>query len=240
MSEHFATLSASTGDCRAVAALLYRGPHLVSGAVGGGDAASWMFQAANNRHGIEELTMSKAVAKKPRKDSVAWRVVDFLEANPSEELTRHDVAAKFDIDPVQVDDALKPVVSSGHIVRELNADSVSVWRLNFTRTGVPKPFALSVGEAKKAVRAERRPPISIDFASLVIEEGIPLVVNHPQKRGQWDALFGRMRPGDSFQLTLEARDALSHAQYNYRKQNPSARFTIRKTGPEHCRIWRLE
>ena len=199
-----------------------------------------MFQAANTRHGTEELTMSKAVAKKPRKDSVAWRVVDFLEANPSEELTRHDVAAKFDIDPVQVDDALKQVVASGHIVRELNAESVSVWRLNFTRTGVPKPFALSVGAAKKAVRAQRRPPVSIDFDALVIEEGIPLVVNVPQKRGQWDRVFGKMRPGDSFQLALEAREAVAHAQANYRKLHPSTRFTIRKTGPEHVRVWRLE
>lgn len=194
----------------------------------------------NNRHGIQRTHMSNAVAKKPRKDSVAWRVVDFLEGNPSEELTRHDVAAKFDIDPVQVDDALKTVVASGHIVRQLNAESVAVWRLNFTRTGVPKPFALSVGEAKKAVKAERRPPVAIDFDNLVIEQGIPLVVNVPQKRGQWDRVFGKMRPGDSFQLSLEARDAVSHAQYNYRKLHPSVRFTIRKTGPEHCRVWRIE
>lgn len=65
------------------------------------------------------MSRQASTSKKPRKDSVAWKVVDFLEGNPGEELTRHDIAEKFDIDPVQVDDALRTVMASGHIVREL-------------------------------------------------------------------------------------------------------------------------
>lgn len=181
--------------------------------------------------------MSRKSSQKLKPGSIAWRVIDFLEANPSEELTRHDVSAKFDIDPVAVEDALMAAVASGHLVRELNADSVLVFRLKYSRTGVPKPFAQSMAAARKATR---KPPVVIDFESLVIEAGVPIVENTPGKGGVWTALFDRMKPGDSVKFHLEARDALSHAQYGYRKDNPHAKFTIRKVDAEYCRIWRLE
>lgn len=88
--------------------------------------------------------MSRKSSQKLKPGSIAWRVIDFLEANPSEELTRHDVSAKFEIDPVAVEGALMAAVASGHLVRELNADSVLVFRLKYSRTGVPKPFAQSM------------------------------------------------------------------------------------------------
>lgn len=178
-------------------------------------------------------------SKKPRKDSVAWKVVDFLEGNPGEELTRHDIAEKFDIDPVQVDDALRTVVSSGHIVRELNEESVSVWRLNFSKKGIPKPFAISLAEAKKARRASRKTPVMIDFGSLVIEKEIPLVDNTRKGNSEWEKLLGRMTTGDSVLLPLEARDAAAHAYANYRQKHPASKFSVRKVGQDQCRIWRL-
>lgn len=184
------------------------------------------------------MSKQTSTPKKPRKEPISWRVVDFLEANPAEELTRHDIAEKFDIDPVQVDDALRHVVSTGHIVRELNSESVSVWRLNFSKRGVPKPFAISLADAKKARRASRKPPVVIDFTLLVVESGIPVVDNRPGKGSAWPELFGRMKPGDSVLFPLEAKDAASHAQYAYRKDHPGVLFTVRKCGPEHCRVWR--
>lgn len=181
--------------------------------------------------------MSRKSSQKLKPGSIAWRVIDFLEANPSEELTRHDVSAKFDIDPVAVEDALMAAVASGHLVRELNADSVLVFRLKYSRTGVPKPFAQTLADAKKATR---KPPVVIDFDALVIESGIPLVENKGGTKKAWPTLFERMKLGDSVLFPLAARDALSHAQYAYRKSNPMARFSVRKVDKTHCRIWRLE
>lgn len=181
------------------------------------------------------MSRQASPANKLRKDSLAWRVVDFLEANPSEELTRHDVSAKFDIDPVAVEDALRTAVSSGHLVRELNTDSVLVFRLKYSRSGVPKPFAQSLAEVRKATR---KPPVVIDFASLVIESGVPIIENKSGNGGAWPALFNKMNLGDSIQFPIEAKDALSHAQYAYRKDHPTVRFSVRKYGSEHCRIWR--
>jgi hypothetical protein len=170
---------------------------------------------------------------------VAWKVVDFLESNPSEELTRHDIAEKFDIDPVQVDDVVRTVVNSGHIVRELNDESVSVWRLNFSKRGIPKPFAISLAEAKKARRANRKPPVAIDFSALVIEKEIALIENSRKGSSEWDKLLGRMDTGDSVLLPIGARDAAAHAYAAFRRKHPATKFSVRKVGQENCRIWRL-
>lgn len=185
------------------------------------------------------MSRQTSSSRKPRKDSVAWKVVDFLEGNPGEELTRHDIAEKFDIDPVQVDDALRHVLTSGHIVRELNEDSVSVWRLNFTKRGIPKPFAISLAEAKKARRAARKPAVAIDFSALVIEKEIALVDNTRKGSSEWEKLLDRMEEGDSVLLPIEARDAAAHAYAAYRRKYPATRFSVRKVGQDKCRIWRL-
>lgn len=185
------------------------------------------------------MSRTATASRKPRKDSVAWKVVDFLEANPGEELTRRDICEKYGIDPVQVDDALRPVMASGHIVRELNDDSDSVWRLNFAKRGVPKPFAISLAEAKKARRTNRKVPVAIDFSSLVIEKEVPLVDNTRKGTSEWEKLLDRMTPGDSVLLPMDARDAASHAYAAYRRKHPDMTFSVRKVGSESCRIWRL-
>jgi len=184
------------------------------------------------------MARQSALLKAPR-DSIAWRVIDFLEANPTEELLRRDVATKFSIDVVQVDDMLRPAVTADRIKRELNADSELVWRLNYSKRGTPKPFAEPLAAAKRAKRANRKPPVAIDFSTLVIEPGIAVIERIQPKAGLWAGLLDRMTPGDSVRLMLEAKDAAAHAQYAYRKANPGAKFVVRKVSDEHCRIWRL-
>ncbi|TAK87083.1 MAG: hypothetical protein EPO09_19005 [Aquabacterium sp.] len=184
------------------------------------------------------MTRQLALFRAPR-DSTVWRVIDFLEANPTEELTRRDVATKFGIDVVQVDDVLRPAVAANKIKRELNADSELVWLLNYSKRGIPKPFAKPLAAAKRAKSANRKSPVFIDFSALVIESGIEVVERVQPRAGLWAGLLDRMGPGDSVCLALEAKDAAAHAQYAYRKANPTARFIVRKVGDEHCRIWRL-
>lgn len=183
------------------------------------------------------MSRSQPATLRAPKDSIAWRVVDFLQANPSEELGRSDVAAKFDIDASEVDYELRPAVDSGHIVREQN-DNGLVWRLNYSKRGNPKPFAPSLVAARKAARAARK-PVVIDFAGLVIEKGIPLVDNSRAGTSAWEKLLDRMEAGDSVLLALEARDAAAHAYAAYRRKHPDTKFSVRKVGNEQCRIWRL-
>ncbi len=169
------------------------------------------------------------------RDSLAWRVIDFLGANPGESLTRSDVATKFDIDHAVVDTLLAPAVDAGQLVRDVGGADGVVWRLVQPKAKFPQPFTSSLMAAKRAARARRN--ALIDISSFVIEKDIPLV--EPLRReNQWNNLFSQMIPGDSVKVPNEARMALAHAQAKYRKTATNVTFAIRKISDTHTRIWR--
>ena len=170
----------------------------------------------------------------PPKDSLAWRVCDYLRANPGEELMRGDVATKFNVSPAAIDGELQPAVSAHLLERVQTDDSGIVWRLRAQSKGsFPRPFASSVAAARRAVRSHQL----IDISAFIIEKGVPLI--EPMKRiNQWSRLFDRMELGDSFQVPNEARMALAHAQAKYRKTKTGVMFAIRKVSESHSRIWR--
>lgn len=63
----------------------------------------------------------------PRAGSLPARVIEFFAANPEEELTRLDVAAKFDCQASAVDAGLEAAVNHGALVRRRGEDSTLVW-----------------------------------------------------------------------------------------------------------------
>lgn len=171
----------------------------------------------------------------PPKDSLAWRVCDYLRANPDEELLRGDIVTKFGADPSLIDSELQRATTAHLLERIHLADSGYVWRLKKQSRGAfPRPFASSVSAAKRAVRAQR----SFDISALVIEKDVPLI-DPPKRKNYWEALFRRMEVGDSIQVPAESRQALSHAQQKYRKTAETVEFAIRKVSETHCRIWRI-
>ena len=90
----------------------------------------------------------------PPKDSLAWRVCDYLRANPGEELMRGDVATKFNVSPAAIDGELQPAVSAHMLERVQTDDSGIVWRLRAqSRGSFPRPFSSSVAAARRAVRS---------------------------------------------------------------------------------------
>jgi hypothetical protein len=169
------------------------------------------------------------------RDSLAWRVLDFLQANPGEELTRGDIAVKFNIEASAVDSLLAPAVSAGHLVREVGGADGVIWKPNAARGRFPKPFVGSVDASRRAVRAHRQS--LIDISSFTIEKDIPLV-DVMRRVNQWNALFARMELGDSFLLPQSARMAAAHAQAKYRKSAREVMFAMRKVSDTHSRIWR--
>ena len=178
----------------------------------------------------------KTTDLKAPKDSLIWRVVDYLSANPGERLTRSDVAKKFDADAAAIDGELAPAVASGHLIREPHDEDGIIWRLRYRGAKFPAPFTGTLAAAQRAVKTRRH--TLIDVSMFEIEKGVPLV-EPAVRRNRWNELFGRMEPGDSFQVPDSARMALSHAQANYRKtQAQHVRFAIRKVSETHTRIWR--
>lgn len=63
----------------------------------------------------------------PRPGSIAWRVIDFLTRNPDEELTRGDIATKFDCVGSSLDSLLSTAVRCGALKRIRNTHNELVW-----------------------------------------------------------------------------------------------------------------
>ena len=163
-----------------------------------------------------------------------WRVLDYLNANPTEVLTRSDIAAKFDTAASTVDSLLGLAVAAGMMKRQHDTPDGLVWRHAKSKSAFPRPFAPSVSAAARATRVR---VAKTDFEAIKIESDIPLL-ELPQPGSQWCAIFDRMKPGDSFQLPNRSHAALSHAKLKYCKRTPAARFAVRKVSSTHTRIWR--
>jgi hypothetical protein len=172
------------------------------------------------------LRKPRSLSNEPA-NALSTKAIRYLQDNPHEELTRRDIAAKFGVPTVEVDDLMEPAIHSRLVVREIGDDG-PVFKLKQRADVFP-------------IRPRKRPrsPVKIDYATITIEAGVP-IPEPRQRTNQWAPLFGRMSIGDSFQLPREAFDALSHAQYAYRKANPGVRFVVRKLNEEQVRIWRTE
>jgi len=176
-------------------------------------------------------------ATTPRRTPLVQQVLAYLEQNPDEELTRTDIAAKFDVLPATIDTDLAPAVMGGRLQRERNEDDGIVWRLGSHKT--KSPFAPAQAAAKAARRARTQATLAIDLSSIRVEKGV--VYQTPPKRSdQWTRLFNDMADiDDSFAVPIAGRGALSHAAAAYRKEvNPSFRFAIKRVSDSEVRIWR--
>jgi len=173
--------------------------------------------------------------------AVARKVFAYLESHPEEQLTRSDIATKFGVAHTVVDDTLGPLVARGELERTRNDDDGLIWRYAGPPVqGSPHPFAAGARIAKATRAMKARETMQIDLTSIRIEKDVDYAP--PERRGeQWKRLFDQMvDTGDSFAFPLEGKQALSRAASDYRKDNPSFRFSIRIVSKEQCRIWRKE
>lgn len=168
------------------------------------------------------------------------KVVEFLEKNPEEELTRSDIATKFGVMASTVDGELKPAVASGRLVQSKDEDDALIWRIGGPKVTSPAPFAAAERAAKAAKRARRRAALAVDLKTIQVEKNVPL--HEPERRMDlWNQLFRQMTDiNDSFAVPADAHTALCHAAQAYRKEiAPDVRFTIRKINEDETRIWRV-
>lgn len=95
---------------------------------------------------FKKNTMSQTPIYKPQAGSVAHRVLSFLQANPDEELTRGDIAVKFDASQASIDTLMQLGVSRGAFKRGRNKQMDIVWTL-----GAPATFEIEAAPAPAAV-----------------------------------------------------------------------------------------
>jgi hypothetical protein len=172
------------------------------------------------------------------RDHLSWRVIDFLDANRGEMLTRRDVATKFEVDAVQVDALLAPAVAAGMLQREDHRAEGLVWRRPRKLGNLPMPFTPALSAAMRKMRAAKVAAQRVDLEAIVIEHDVPICEPRQPVGSLWNALFDRMAPGDSFALPNRNAVALNHAKLKYCKRTASARFVTRKVDGDTTRIWR--
>lgn len=118
----------------------------------------------------------------PKAGSVADRVIQFLTANPEEELGRRDIALKFDCAHESVDAFLESAVKAGVLVRTRNDDSELVWCLP---------------SAAKGRTVIETPTLVPEPEAIVVRKGVPLKSPGELLRERWDALLATFDVGDS-------------------------------------------
>lgn len=211
--------------------------------------AVWLRTPLAHRNGSLENTYSEryfvmsvnslSSARSVPKDHLMWRVVDYVNANPAEVLTRSDVATKFDADPSTIDSLLRLGVAAGMLKRDDGTADGTVWRHPGKKASAfPRPFTPSLTAATRAQRATRAAAHRLDFEAIEIESDIP-VLEKGKTGGEWKALFDRMKPGDSFQLPTRSAAAAANAKLHYCRQVEGARFVLRKVSGSHTRVWRV-
>lgn len=178
----------------------------------------------------------------PQQGSVAWKVIEFLTTNPEEELSRDDIAAKFDAVSNHVHTLLRQCVEAG-LLKRVEVEDELVYRLG---NGTPdiKPNKAAQPSLKTAShwpagaagkRGASKPPPDLD--SVEIDEGIEKPT--PQLlRDKWNALFDRMKPGkSSFRMPIEQKYAATKAASNY-KRDGHGELTVKQISDTEIRIWR--
>lgn len=179
----------------------------------------------------------KPISNLPQ-DHLSWRVAAYVQSNPSEVLTRGDIATKFGVDASMVDTLVSPAVTAGFVKVEHGTADGTVWRRPMRmRTAFPAPFTPSLAAVARAGRSSRRVGTRLDISTIRIEQGVP--IPSPSRRtAQWDDLFAKMGPGDSFVVPAFAHGAVAHAKVDYQRRVPGVKFTLRKIDDTQTRVWR--
>ena len=176
----------------------------------------------------------------PREGSVAFRVLEFLCANPDEWLSAADVAVKFDCTRNNVHTLLAPAVSAGSLIRREDLeDGELVYRVGSGAPAVSAKPAAAPGSASNpfgAARGPARSPFRIDVTQIAIDADVPLPPP-TRRRIDWPSVFARMAPGDSFALPAGAKSAIAKAVTDHKKAT-GQEFTTRLVDGG-IRVWRV-
>lgn len=197
----------------------------------------------------------------PREGSVPFKVIQFLTANPDEQLDADLISAKCDCDRRNVHTLLSSAVQAGLLHR---AEDTSTGELVYTvGSGEPAKTPAMGGfhawldrkgqqseEAPSPRRAAHPPklmqqdagdkkrsgPYWVDTAAVRIDKGIPMP-SRGAKAIAWAPLLDQLAVGDSFQLPDEAKSAIGTAMKAY-KDSTGKTLASRKVDGG-IRVWRV-
>ena len=198
----------------------------------------------------------------PREGSVAWKVIQFLQANRDEQLDADLISAKCDCVRANVHTLLGPAVQAGLLVRtedvpsgelvysagsgaalppeQPTASPFHAWlerRGQDSAEGRPQRHLPRPTNAPAPAPAKRAPaaPFRIDVGTVQIDKNVPL----PGRRQpmDWTPLLGKLEVGDSFLLPAAAKSAIGSA-VKVHKDATGMQLTTR-TVDGGIRVWRV-
>lgn len=176
----------------------------------------------------------------PRQGSVVSKVIEFLTANPDEQLDADLISAKCDCDRRNVHTLLGPAVQAGLLHRAEDIPSAElVYTLGAGTQAKRKPSGQPMqvsapppARSKKHVAAFR-----IDVGNVQIDKDVPL----PSRSGvaiDWASLFDRLEVGHSFPLPIEGRSAVTTAMKAYK--DATGKTMACRTVDGGIRVWRTK
>ncbi len=185
-----------------------------------------------------------------RAGGLPYRVIEFFEQNPEEELSRVDVASKFGLAPSAVALGLDAAVKGGALAYEHNDDLTLVYRLP-TQKGADKALAVPATTwpaearppAKRAAPQSPRPSEE-QLSQLVVETGKPLPGRGlPRGFEKWAPLVGLLQePDTSVALPAEwvsgLRRYLTTRNKRHKEANEPNRYTLGLDTEGKNRLWR--
>jgi len=181
-----------------------------------------------------------------RVGSLPARLINWLNDNPGEELTRRDVAQKFDIAPSSVQAGLEAAVTGGALVFERNGELDYVYRL--PRSGEKpqeKPTSKPTWPAAAPGAAARAPLDPVAIESIEVEEDVPFVSSRSPGASKWDPLFKKLgRAGQSLRIPMEWKTSVQSesTKRNVKAKDVNNAPTYRvgnDPASEHARLWRI-
>jgi hypothetical protein len=187
----------------------------------------------------------------PTPGSLAERVCQFFLQNPDEELTRSDIARKFDVvSPRNVEGSLATPVAHQVIVKGLDNSGQTLFKAGPNLQAALPPVA-APDAAKQKPKAKRKPasrerlPL-VDAAVVAVAYDKPMPPMHVSKKGanKYDELLKKLdRVGASVELPIKYRAAVAKAAVKFARDNAgtpaAAKFSVRTVSPITCGVWRV-
>lgn len=202
-----------------------------------------------------------AMPYRPRVGTLPARVIDWLKANPGEELSATDIGLKWDTSPSTASAGLESAVKNGGLVLVRNSDHVWVYRLPAdTTTAVqaqatawPAPSPAPSGALEELAKPARKTgghteTVAVSLAeidALQVEHDVPIAPATSRRAGasKWAPLVAKLgKPGDSVEFPEAWRGPVaayvSKLNTDARKASQPQQYVVRATTPGKARIWR--
>jgi hypothetical protein len=176
----------------------------------------------------------------PQIGSLAYRICAWFQSNRDEELSRADIAKKFEIAAASIDGLLSACFTASYLNRAKDDDGgaiiVAGSKLkDLVLSAAPPPVAAG----KKRKLGQRLPPLSL--SSLKVEKGVPIPPRRIMEKGRtrYDEIFDALEPDTSIEVPAHYVPAMLKAAQTFGKRT-NRKFIVRKVTLTAARVWRTE